>query len=334
MTVEAMRAATRLMSALPFPRISPHFRGFSRARRAMAAFALCVLFGLGTAAAAEPIRVGSKIDTEGALLGHMIVLLLQNAGYPVESRVQLGPTKIVREALLSGEIDVYPEYTGNVAFFFHREHDDAFRQADTAYQQARLLDWQRNRLVWLQPAPADNSWGIALRKDVAARNGLRTLEDFGRWISAGGKVKLACSAEFVESDGALPALQRAYGFKLSAWQLLVLAGGDTTATIKAAMEGNSGVNAAMVYQTDGAVAVAGLTVLENPKRVQMVYQPAPVVRAVVLQRNPGMRQALEPAFRTLNADTLRVLNARIQLDGEDAAKVARDYLTSKGLLAR
>lgn len=293
--------------------------------------ALCLLACTAVHAAA-PIRVGSKIDTEGALLGEMMVLLLQHAGYAVQSKVQLGPTPIVRQALLAGEIDVYPEYTGNAAFFFHRESDPAFRDAAAAYRLARGLDWQRNRLVWLAPAPADNSWAIAVRGDVARAHGLRSLADFGRWVAGGGRVRLAGSAEFVESDAALPAIQRAYGFRLSAYQLLVLAGGDTSATIKAAMSGSGGVDAAMVYRTDGAVAAADLVVLDDPRHVQMAYQPAPVVRADALARAPGLRQALEPAFRTLTAPVLRRLNARIQLDGEAPAKVARDYLAAQGLL--
>ncbi|UPG92389.1 hypothetical protein L2Y96_18760 [Luteibacter aegosomaticola] len=143
---------------------------------------------------------------------------------------------------------------------------------------------------------------------------------------------LAGSAEFVESDAALPAFQKAYGFTLRGDQLLVLAGGDTSATIKAAAEGISGVNASMVYSTDGAIAVTGLVVLEDPKHVEMVYQPAPVVRDAVLKRYPAMRGALEAAFAPLTVERLRALNARTQINGEDASKVAADYLRTEGLV--
>jgi osmoprotectant transport system substrate-binding protein len=136
----------------------------------------------------------------------------------------------------------------------------------------------------------------------------------------------------VESDAALPAFQSAYGFTLRGDQLLVLAGGDTSATIKAAAESISGVNASMVYSTDGAIAVTGLTVLADPRHVEMVYQPAPVAREDVLRRYPAMRAALEAAFRPLTVEVLRKLNARTQIDGEDPAIVARDYLRQTGLL--
>ncbi|SFW43341.1 osmoprotectant transport system substrate-binding protein [Luteibacter sp. UNCMF366Tsu5.1] len=278
------------------------------------------------------VRVGSKADNEGALLGQVVVQVLRHAGIPVIDRTQLGPTSIVRRALLNGDLDVYPEYTGNAAFFFHRESDPAFRDTAKAYALAASLDLAANRLVWLAPAPADNHWGIGIRGDVAKREGLRTLADFARWVQGGGDVLLAGSAEFVESDAALPAFQSAYGFTLRGDQLLVLAGGDTSATIKAAAEGTSGVNASMVYSTDGAIAVTGLVVLDDPKHVEMVYQPAPVIREDVLKRYPAMRAPLEAAFRPLTEEVLRALNARTQIDGEDAAAVASDYLRSQGLI--
>lgn len=291
----------------------------------LAAFAFAVQ-------AQDAVRVGSKADNEGALLGQIVLQVLKHAGIPVVDRTQLGPTSIVRRALINGDLDVYPEYTGNAAFFFHRESDPAFRDADKAWALAASLDGAANHLVWLRPAPADNHWAIGVRPDIARRHRLRTLDDFSRWVRAGGDVYLAGSAEFVESDAALPAFQSAYGFALRGDQLLVLAGGDTSATIKAAAEGTSGVNATMVYSTDGALAVTGLVVLDDPKHVEMVYQPAAVVRDAVLRRYPGMRGSLEAAFRPLTVDVLRQLNARTQIDGEDASVVAADYLRKQGML--
>lgn len=299
-------------------------------RRLLVALLLTSL-ALGVHAQAA-VRVGSKADNEGALLGQIVLQVLKQQGIPVVDRTQLGPTSIVRRALLNGDLDIYPEYTGNAAFFFHRETDPAFRDASKAYALASSLDLAANRLVWFSPAPADNHWAIGVRADVAKRDRLRSLDDFARWVKAGGDVLLAGSAEFVESDAALPAFQAAYGFSLRGDQLLVLAGGDTSATIKAAAEGTSGVNVSMVYSTDGAIAATGLVVLDDPKHVEMVYQPAPVVREEVLKRYPAMRAPLEAAFRPLTLEALRRLNARTQIDGEDAGVVATDYLRSEGLL--
>ena len=177
------------------------------------------------ARAAAPVKVGSKLDTEAALLGTIILQLLKAGGIPTESRLRLGPTKILRAALLSGEVDIYPEYTGNGAFFFNKESDPAWKNPKAGYDLVRSLDADANHLVWLPPAPANNTWGIAVNGAVAAKQKLVTMEDFGRWAASGGDVKLAASAEFVESPAALPAFQTAYDFQLRADRLVVLAGG-------------------------------------------------------------------------------------------------------------
>ena len=106
----------------------------------------------------------------------------------------------------------------------------------------------------------------------------------------------------------------------------------TAATIAAAAQQTSGVNAAMVYGTDGGIEPAGLVVMEDDKAVQPFYQPAPVVRAGVLEEYPKIPEVLNPIFAGLDLATLQELNARIQVGGEPAAAVAEDYLTRKGLI--
>jgi osmoprotectant transport system substrate-binding protein len=279
-----------------------------------------------------PVRVGSKIDTEGKLLGNMIVLALEAQGIKTVNRASLGNTKVMRGAITAGEIDIYPEYTGNGAFIFSEESSPVWKNAKAGYERVKQLDLEKNAIVWLAPAPANNGWAIAVRKDLAAAAGLKSLEDLARWLAAGGKFKLAASAEFVERGDGLPAFQAAYGFKLKPGQLLMLAGGDTSVTERAAHEQTSGVNASMAYGTDGAVLALGLLILDDPKGVQPVYSPAPIVREDALKKNPRIAQALAPVFSLLDAQTLRSLNAKIQLEGQDAKKVAGDFLRSRSLL--
>ncbi|WP_047258586.1 ABC transporter substrate-binding protein [Chromobacterium subtsugae] len=284
------------------------------------------------AGAADPIRVGSKIDTEGALLGNLIQQVLEAHGVKTANRLSLGNTKVVRAAIAAGEIDIYPEYTGNGAFFFADEKNPAWKSAAAGYQRVKQLDYDKNRIVWLAPAPANNTWTIAVRRDLAAANHLASLADLQSWLAKGGRFKLAASAEFIERPDALPAFQQAYGFKLRQDQLLTLAGGDTSATIKAAAEQTSGVNAAMAYGTDGPLAALGLTTLSDPKGVQPVYAPAAIIRADALARQPQIAVWLKPVFQSLDEATLQKLNASIALEGRDARKVAADYLKRKGFI--
>ena len=278
------------------------------------------------------VRVGSKIDTEGKLLGNMIVLVLEANGIKTENKASLGNTQVVRGAITAGEIDLYPEYTGNGAFIFSETSSPVWKNASSGFERVKKLDYDKNRIVWLNAAPANNTWAIAVRKDVAAQGKLKSLQDLGPWLASGGQFKLAASAEFVERADALPAFQTAYNFKLKPEQLLTLAGGDTAVTERAAAEKTSGVNAAMAYGTDGAIAALGLVILDDPKGVQPIYAPAPIVREEMLKRHPKIRDVLAPVFKLLDGPTLQALNAKIQLEGQDAKKVAGDFLKSKGLL--
>ncbi|MEZ0169065.1 ABC transporter substrate-binding protein [Microvirga sp. TS319] len=278
------------------------------------------------------VVVSSKIDTEGSVLGNMILLTLEASGIKTQDRIQLGATPVVRKAITAGEIDIYPEYTGNAGFFFNKADDPVWKDAAKGYETAKKLDYEANKIVWLDPAPANNTWAIALRRDVTEANKLKTLSDFGKWVSGGGQVKLAASAEFVNSEAALPSFQKVYGFTLKPDQLIVLSGGDTAATIKAAAEQTSGANAAMVYGTDGGIAPSGLVVLEDDKGVQPVYAPAPIIREAVLKEHPKIAEILKPVFASLDLTTLQKLNARVQVGGEAAKAVAADYLKSKGLI--
>ena len=299
----------------------------------MLGVALAATFAAAPGAhAADAVVVSSKIDTEGNLLGNLIAQVLKARGIPVTEKIALGTTPIVRRSLIGGEIDIYPEYTGNAAFFFNKADDPVWKNAAQGYETARKLDYAANRIVWLTPAPANNTWGVAVLASLAQAKHLKTFSDFGKWIAAGGSVKLAASAEFVNSASALPSFEKAYGFRLKPAQLVVLSGGDTAATIKAAANQTDGVNAAMVYGTDGGIASSGLAVLDDDKHVQPVYAPAAIVREAVLKAHPQIAEALKPVFASLDLRTLQTLNSRIQINGEPAASVAAQYLKSKGFV--
>jgi len=281
---------------------------------------------------AADVVVGSKIDTEGGVLGNIISQVLKANDIAVIDKIQLGATPIVREAITQGQIDIYPEYTGNAAFFFNKGDLDVWNKPQAGYEEAKKLDYDANKIVWLTPANANNTWAIALRRDVAEPNKLKTLSDFGKYVNDGGSVKLAASSEFVSSATALPAFQTAYQFTLKPDQLITLSGGDTAATIAAAAQQTSGANAAMVYGTDGGIAPADLIVLEDDKGVQPVYLPTPIIREAVLKEHPQIADILKPVFESFTLESLQELNGRVQVGGEPASDVARDYLTKNGFI--
>jgi osmoprotectant transport system substrate-binding protein len=277
-----------------------------------------------------PVVVGSKIDTEGGLLAAIIKIKLENAGFTVTDKSQTGTTDVVRKALLTGDIDIYPEYTGNGLVFFKGQDPAVYKDPQRGYDAVKKLDLEQNKIVWLTPAKANNTWAICARKDFAEKNKISTMSEFVTYFKGGGQVKLAASDEFFNNPDAFPAFESAYGFKLTADQQLVVAGGNTAQTERAVADGTSGVNFGMAYGTDGALADLGLVVLTDDKSAQVVYWPTPIVRKAVLDKYPDIATALKPVFESLTLEKLQELNARIQVNGEATDAVAKDYLSKNG----
>jgi osmoprotectant transport system substrate-binding protein len=294
---------------------------------------LLVALTLGAGLAQEAITIGSKIDTEGSVLAQVIRLMLEQNGISVEDRSGFGTTSVVRAALLAGEIDLYPEYTGTALTFFPEAElpEGVSTNAERLYQTVKELDAQ-NGVVWLGRSPANNTWSIAVPAALAAEHGLATIADLARYVNAGGQFKLAASQEFVDRDDALPAFERTYGFEVTDAQLVILAGGNTTQTETAAARGTDGVNAAMAYGTDGTLSALGLVALTDPEGAVAIYQPAPIVRAAVAEAYPQLGAILDPVFSVLDEATLAELNGRVAVNGENPAAVAQEFLTSRGFL--
>lgn len=282
-----------------------------------------------------PIVIGSKIDTEGEVLSSIVKLVLEDAGFVVEDKSQTGTTEVVRKAIIAGEIDLYPEYSGNGYWFFldelTEEEKAAYYSGQDGYETTSRLDFEANGIAWLEPARANNTWAIAVTEEFAQAEGLTTMSDFAEYVNSGKPVKLAASDEFFTSAGN-PEFEQAYGYTLSEDQKVRLAGGNTAATEKAVADGTDGVNFGMAYGTDGALADLGLVILTDDLGAQIVYWPTPIVRAELLDAHPEIADLIEPVMGSLGLEELQQLNARVQVNGEAADDVARDFLTKGGFI--
>ncbi len=309
--------------------------------------AAALLFGaLGGCTSAEdgtdaeelkgPVVIGSKIDTEGELISSIVKVTLEENGFEVRDKSQTGATEVVRKALIAGEIDLYPEYTGNGFWFYGDTLSDdekaAFKDGEAGYELVASLDLAENGVVWLEPARANNTWSIAVREDFAEEQGLETMSDFAEYVKAGKTTKVAASDEFFTNLDANPEFERVYGYTLTADQQVRLAGGNTAATEKAVADGTDGVNFGMAYGTDGGLADFGLVVLEDDLGAQLVYWPTPIATGGIMERYPEIAELLEPVMASLTIEKLQELNARIQVNGEDADEVARDFLIAGGFI--
>lgn len=304
---------------------------------------LAIAFGaFGVAFAQEdgPIRVGSKQFTEQLVLGQLMLVALEANGFEVEDRTNLGGTAVNREALLAGEIDVYAEYTGTAITNYFREVeyidvDELVTFSGDAYASYGIvsaLDAAIFDMIWLQPAPANNTYAFAVMSDFAEENNLYTAQDLADFVNAGNEVVVSTGDEFAQRPDGIPAFEATYDFAFPEDSLIIIAGGTPAQSLQALNAGENGVNVGMTYGTTGELLGYDMVVLEDPDGAQPVYAPTPVFRGEVIRANPEIAAILNPIFAMLDNDTLQELNARVGLDGEDPAAVARDFLVSNGLI--
>ena len=141
------------------------------------------------------LTVGSKSIQEGILLGKLMIGALHRKGFKVIDRTNMGQTEDLRKALKNSEIDLYPEYTGTAGLFFPKVDQLVWKDSKSGYETAKRLDEEKNGIIWLTPAAADNSWVIAVTRDLA-NQGITDLPKFATFIHDGGKVILASLTEF------------------------------------------------------------------------------------------------------------------------------------------
>jgi len=277
----------------------------------------------------KSLVVASKVYKEGVLLGKIIIVMLRENGFNVVDKTSLGDTETLRAALINGEIDIYPEYTGTAGQFFKEVDPSIWKDSQKGYETAKRLDKEKNNIVWLEPASADNTWVIAIEKDLADKEDLNTLDDFAKYVSNGGYIEIACTPEFTTRPDALPGFQEGYGFELTEDQLLILS--EDNSAQKEAVIGKD-FNGIMTYGTDGKISAWNLVSLEDTKKIPPIFRPTPIIRAEVLKIYPEIATILEPVFKSLDMNTLQVLNARMAIDGIEASQVVEDYLRSKRLI--
>ena len=271
----------------------------------------------------DAVRVGSKNFTESLLLGELYAQLLEGTGIPVVRRLDLGGTAIAMAALQRGEIDLYPEYTGTALLVVLKAvpHGDAA----ATFRFVRDQYAARYGLVWLDPAPMNDTQALAATKPVAARYGLQTLSDVA---ARAPQLRLGAVPEFVKRPDGLPGLRRAYGgFAFKEIRLL-----DFGLKYQALLAGD--VDVVVAFGTDGAIVADDLVVMRDDRRLFPDYQVAPVVRKPALDARPALATTLDRAAPLLTDTVMRSLNNEV--DGtakREPADVARDFIKQHGLTA-
>jgi len=270
----------------------------------------------------DPVVVASKPFAESYLLAEMFAQTLEAAGLAVDRRPGLGATEVAFEALRSGAIDVYPEYTGTGLLAVLGESPDGGPR--NVYLRVRRAFADRWDLHWLAPLGFENTYAIAVRPQTADSLGLRTLSDLA---ARGGALTGGFSPDFLGREDGLPGLAQAYGMELAGTRSLLQA-----VKYEALLGGR--VDVIDGYSTDGQFARFGLTVMADDLGFFPPYEASALVGARLMRDAPEAVVALGRLSGLLDEERMRALNERVGGGGEPVERVAQDALEQLGVLAR
>ena len=273
------------------------------------------------------IVVGSKNFTEQYILGNMYAQALDANGFNGETKLDLGSEQIADKALQSGQIDLYPEYTGTslVAIVPYKGNPADLNSPQATYEAAKKLYAKRSPAdTMLTPAPFNNTYGIFVRKSVAKEDNLTNMEQLSK---ASKNLTFISYSEFQNRSDGFPNVKKNYpAFDFKKIEIVNQLGLRYSGLENG--DGDVGVG----FTTDGQLTSPQLVVMKDPKSIWPFYYPAPVVRSDVLKKYPKVEKVLNEVSASLNVKKMRKLNAQVDLDQEDPEDVAAEYLQKEGIV--
>ena len=263
-----------------------------------------------------PVQIGSKDFAENLILGELYALALEYHGIPVDRRLGLS-SAVVHEAMVQGDVDLYPEYTGTgllTVLGLPLETDPQVVYDIVKREYAQQFD-----IVWLDKASANNSQGIVVTREVSERYNITTISDLQREAH---NLRFASQGEFDVREDGLPLLRDVYGpidFKSSTIF-------DNALKYEIMRSGNA--DAAPAYTTEGQLTDPDFVLLIDDKQAWPPYNIAPIIRAEALEGFPDIATILNALSVNLTSEKMTELNARVDVEGYDFATVAYEYFQS------
>jgi len=302
------------------------------ARAALALFAVAVATALllawparhtpGASASRATIVVGSKNFTEQVLLGEILAAHLEDQGFAVDRRLNLGGTNLCHEGVRTGRLDVYVEYTGTALTDILKETPSS----DRAAVLTRVRDgYAKLGLHVAEPLGFDNTFAIVMRKDAAAKLGITRLSDLRPHAS---RLRVGLFGEFLERKDGMDGLMAAYGLRFGPKPHEM----DLGLLYQALAEDQ--VDLVVGSATDGLIGALDLLVLEDDRRYFPPYEAVPVVNAKTASEKPGLTEAVALLEGRIDAAAMRRLNYEVDGRHRDPVAVAREFVAGLGLAAR
>jgi osmoprotectant transport system substrate-binding protein len=282
----------------------------------------CVLLCAGFAQAAEKplIRIGARVFTEQTLLAEITAQYLRAKGYDVQVTGGLG-SNLARSAHESGQLDMLWEYTGVSLVAYN--HVTEKLDSEQSYARVKELDAKKG-LVWLTPSKFSNTYALALPKNVADEYPqINTISELNAVLQDEAKSNhlVALDTEFANRSDGLGGMVQLYDMNLTRNNIRQMDAGLVYTALR-----NGQVFAGLVYTTDGRLNAFKLKLLEDDKHYFPDYTAAPVVRQAYLDAHPQLAAQLKPLAELFDDNTMRELNARVDVDHQSPSAVAADFL--------
>ena len=272
----------------------------------------------------EVVRIATKPMTEQYILGEMLGLLIEQAGYPVEITKGVGGgTNNIHPAMESGEFDLYPEYTSS-GWVLVLDHQAEGVDDEAMFTQLQQEYEEQFGMTWVGMYGFNNTFTIAVRGDVAQEYGLETTSDLA---AVAGELIFGGNPDYLERADGFPLLCETYGLE---FQNVV----DIDIGLKYQALASGDIDVTNAFTTDAQLANpdTDLVTLEDDKHLQVNYFCSTVVRLDALERFPGLEDVLMQMDGILTDQEMAALNYQVEVEGLDEQDVARDFLIQKGLL--
>jgi osmoprotectant transport system substrate-binding protein len=267
------------------------------------------------------VTVGvSGAFAENQIAAEMYAQVLEDVGYEVARQLDLGEREISQPALVDGEIDLKPEYLGSLLLHLDPEAAASSDPQENVSLLEPLL--AEDGLALLEPSDADDTNALVVTPETAKEHGLTTTSDLA---DVAGELSLGGPPECPKRPFCIPGFEETYGIEFGEFKPLDVGGPLTVAALE---EGK--IDVALLFSTSSVIGDKGWVVLEDDKNLQTAENITPVVREDVL--NDEITELLNAVSAELDTETMTELNGRVEIDNEDPATVAEDYLTEVGLL--
>lgn len=270
----------------------------------------------------ETIKIATKPMTEQFIIGEMLTLLIENN---TDLKVEMtkgvgGGTSNIHPAMVKGEFDIYPEYTGTSWREVLKKTD--LPNADTLYKELSKEYDEKYNLEWEGLYGFNNTYGLAIREDLAEKYNIKTYSDLAKYAD---KFTFGAEYDFYEREDGYDALCDTYGLKFKKTV-------DMDIGLKYNAIKSKEIDVMNVFTTDGQLTSSNVVLLEDDKDFYETYYCGTVIRKEVLEAHPELEDVLMKMENILTESEMAKLNYKVETDGVDEKEVATEFLQSKGLL--